>query len=96
MMRCVSRKKGRALIGHVPARLWYRVRVLAVCVRCSRVHFLGITALMHAAGRGHTETVKTLLTKDGIKVDEKDVRGMKSGHFLVSCQYADRCSKRLR
>ena len=51
---------------------------------------------MHAAEFGHAETAKELLKEDGIKVDEKDIRGMKSGHFLVVCQYADRCSKRLR
>ena len=70
--------------------------MLAVFVRCSCVHFLGFTALMLAAEFGHAETAKELLKEDGIKVDEKDIRGMKSGHFLVLCQYADRCSKRLR
>ena len=74
----------------------YAVRVFAVCVRCSRVHFLGRTALMQAAGKGYKETVKVLLAEGGINVNQTDDAGMNSGHFLVSCQYVDRCSKRLR
>ena len=70
--------------------------MFAVCVRCSRVHFLGKTALIVAVREGKVEIVKELLKKDGININEKGDMGMKSGRFLVVCQYVDRRSKRLR
>ena len=70
---------------------------MCVCVRCPRVHFQGVTALMLAIQNGNVTMAKLLLGHEDIDVDlQREKDGTKSEHFLISGQCVGRHGKQLK